>query len=508
MTLLPPKINVPATPALDGIDIHTLYDVNHGKLLGKGGFSEVLAVRHIPTGEIRALKVMERSILVGKKGEMVAHEKEILRRTCHPSIITLYEAVQTSDKVYFALDLMNEDLFEFIVRNKKVNEDLTRAIMHQLMSGIAYLHEQSIVHRDIKPENILLDVVFKDPEDEAATETSSSIGVEEDEGGPHHAEGQQVMSNINEIPLDKLNVEVKIADFGLAKVVMEWDVRSTPCGTSFYIAPEVIRGIEEQGAKPLCTNQRLVKSVDVWSAGVVFYVLLCGRPPFHGQVRTGQDRRELLRKIDHGVLFNPNHGWDAISTEAKDLVLKMLDQDTAKRITAEEVLRHPFFTKHGYPKAIPGGDPHRRMMQLLQRSHDNEAAAAQTAEVLHSSSSTNTSGVLNASSRSAQADRPAGRSSANTSSTKRNKEGGGGSVFTSIKDFFGHRSKHTAGISKEERQRMHAELAELQAEAIADDDKEGDVTSYKPTMPVKEARPARMAVMNSKAKVGPDALKK
>ena len=73
MTLLPPKMNVPATPALEGIDIHTLYDVNNGKLLGKGGFSEVLAVRHIPTGEIRALKVMERSNLVGKKGEMVAH---------------------------------------------------------------------------------------------------------------------------------------------------------------------------------------------------------------------------------------------------------------------------------------------------------------------------------------------------------------------------------------------------------------------------------------------------
>ncbi|AYU82905.1 protein kinase, putative [Leishmania donovani] len=489
MTVLPPKINVPATPALDGVDINSLYDVNHGKLLGKGGFSEVLAVRHIPSGEIRALKVMMRPSLVGKKAEMVAHEKEILRRTCHPAIITLHEAVQTPDKVYFALDLMNEDLFEFIVRNKTVNEDLSRAIMHQLMSGIAYLHEQSIVHRDIKPENILINVVVKSEANNAANDDSESAT---------RVEGLQVMSDINSIPLEKLNVEVKIADFGLAKVVMEWDVCSTPCGTSFYIAPEVIRGIEEQGAKPLCTNQRLVKSVDVWSAGVVFYVLLCGRPPFHGQVRTGQDRRDLLRRIDHGVLFNPNHGWDSISAEAKNLILKMLDQESSKRITSDEVLRHPFFTAHGYSRPVPASDARRRFMQMQQLSLRTKVPAAQSAEA-----QVKTMSPLSG---------PDGQqikvSSSGGGSSSKGSSNSTGSFLSSIKDFFGHRSKHTSDISKEERQRMHAELAELQATVIAEEDQEGDVTSYKPSMPVKEAKPARTAVMNMKAKVGPDALRK
>ncbi|KAG5492521.1 hypothetical protein JKF63_01099 [Porcisia hertigi] len=469
MTLLPPRINVPATPALDVVDIHSLYDVSNGSLLGKGGFSEVLAVRHIQTNEIRALKVMLRSSLVGKKAELVAHEKEILRRTCHPSIVTLYETLQTSEKVYFALNLMNEDLFEFIVRNVAVNEDLSRAIMHQIMSGIAYLHEQSIVHRDIKPENILINVTTKGDKarNQSNASTSTIIG---DADSDSNKEASLSMLDINKIPVCELNVEVKIADFGLAKVVMDWDVRSTPCGTSFYIAPEVIRAIEEQGAKPLCTTRRLVKSVDVWSAGVVFYVLLCGRPPFHGQVHTGHERRDLLRKIDHGVLFNSKHGWDSISAEAKDLILKMLEQNTSKRITSEEVLRHPFFTEHGYPKPVPAFDPRNRFVEMQKSSHKTKSAT----------------------------DGP----------RKKTTSSGPGSILANIKGFFGNLSKSTSSTSKADRQRMRDELAELQADVLAEYDVEGDVTSYEPTMPVKEAKPVRMAVMNPKAKVGPDALRK
>lgn len=92
---------------------------------------------------------------------MVTHEKEILRRTCHSNIITLYETIQNNDIVCLSLDLMDEDLFELIVRHKRINEPLTRKIMHQVLSGIAYLHEQSVIHRDIKPENILVNIRYK-----------------------------------------------------------------------------------------------------------------------------------------------------------------------------------------------------------------------------------------------------------------------------------------------------------------------------------------------------------
>ncbi|EPY24646.1 MAPK-activated protein kinase Srk1 [Strigomonas culicis] len=476
----PAAVRVPATPALEGIDIRTLYDVDHATLLGKGGFSEVLAATHLPTGERRALKVMQRSILTGKKGDMVTHEKEILRRTCHPDIVTLYETIQTPEKIYFALDLMHEDLFEFIVRNKQVNEGLTRKIMYHLLSAIHYLHEQSVIHRDIKPENILINLNYNPSAQDGARVSEEEL-----------AALLENVSSVNELDPACVDVEVKLADFGLAKLVMEWDVRSTPCGTSFYIAPEVIRGIESQGAKPLVTNQRLVKSVDVWSAGVVFFVLLSGRPPFHGQVKTGDERRALLRKIDHGVLFNSNHGWDAVSAEAKDVIARMLDQDVGARISAREALAHPFFTKHGFPHPVPGADPLARQREEQRRLREFQQQQQQQ-----------------------QAN--AGEDNGAATPTKKKKN-----FFVNVKHFFSGGSGSTGRRSKpvadaEDERRMHEAIAALQRDMIAAEDKEGDETAYTTNVVggggagggggANSGNPR--ATMSTKAKIGPGALKK
>jgi serine/threonine protein kinase len=293
--LPPPRADIPATPSVQAADVTEKYELFDKEEKGKGAFSRVVVGTCKKTGEPRAVKIMERHILTGKKGQMVAHEKEILRRTNHPNIIKLHECLTTPTRVYMIMDLMQGDLFDFIVKRKRVPEVTASKIMAQLLSAVDYLHYNSVIHRDIKPENILID--------------------------------------------DDDNI--RLADFGLAKVIQEWNVKSTPCGTSFYIAPEIIRGIEENGARPLCTTKEDVKFVDIWSCGVVLFVMLAGRPPFYGQVSSSADRRALLAKIDKGLLF-PDAQWAHISPDAKDLCARMLSQDSTQRVSAAEALKHPF----------------------------------------------------------------------------------------------------------------------------------------------------------------------
>jgi serine/threonine protein kinase len=326
--MLPAKVDVPTTPAVQAKDISTLYEIFDKEQKGVGAFSRVVVGRHIATNTLRAIKIMDKTGLVGKKLEMVTHEKEILRRTRHKSIVHLHECIETTDKVYFVLDLMQGDLFEYIVARKKLSEADTASIMKQLLSAVKYLHEQSVIHRDIKPENILI----RTPQD------------------------------------------IKLADFGLAKVVQEWDVKSTPCGTSFYIAPEIIRGIEAQGARPLCTTREAAKLVDVWSCGIVMFVMIAGRPPFAGQVKTSTERRTLLSKIDRGVLF-PDAQWASVTEEAKDLVMKLLDQDISRRISAAKALSHPFFALYKISDEEPALAPEAVAAPQLASDEDKKLLA-------------------------------------------------------------------------------------------------------------------------------------
>eukprot|EP00003_Mantamonas_plastica_P000763 TRINITY_DN1058_c0_g1_i8.p1 TRINITY_DN1058_c0_g1~~TRINITY_DN1058_c0_g1_i8.p1 ORF type:complete len:483 (+),score=152.08 TRINITY_DN1058_c0_g1_i8:570-2018(+) len=170
------------------------------------------------------------------------------------------------------------ELFDYIVNNGKLSEPEARVFFQQIISGVAYCHNYMVVHRDLKPENLLLD------------------------------------SNWN----------VKIADFGLSNMMKDGDFMRTSCGSPNYAAPEVISGKLYAGPE-----------VDVWSAGVILYALLCGRLPFDDEYIPN-----LFKKIRGGVFTLPSH----LSDEAADLIKNMLIVDPLKRITISEIQQHPWYT--------------------------------------------------------------------------------------------------------------------------------------------------------------------
>eukprot|EP00468_Gymnochlora_sp_CCMP2014_P003623 CAMPEP_0167752986 /NCGR_PEP_ID=MMETSP0110_2-20121227/7455_1 /TAXON_ID=629695 /ORGANISM="Gymnochlora sp., Strain CCMP2014" /LENGTH=439 /DNA_ID=CAMNT_0007638687 /DNA_START=478 /DNA_END=1794 /DNA_ORIENTATION=+ len=181
------------------------------------------------------------------------------------------------------MEVASCDLFEKVVENGRLNERATRQIFRELIEGIAFSHTKLVAHRDLKPENIL-------------------IGA---------------------------NGKVKIADFGLANKMEDGKFLKTSCGSPNYAAPEVISGMSYVGPE-----------VDIWSLGVVLYVMLCGFLPFEED-----NMKRLFRKIKGGIYTLPSH----VGKQAKDLIRRMLVVDPERRITADKIRRHPWFTKNDPP---------------------------------------------------------------------------------------------------------------------------------------------------------------
>lgn len=204
------------------------------------------------------------------------------------------------------------EIFHQIVRLTYFSEELSRHCIVQVAEGIRYLHEEKgVVHRDIKPENLLfVPIEFKERE-------TPLTPLEYDE--PKEDEGQFIPG----VGGGGIGA-VKIADFGLSKVV--WDQQTmTPCGTVGYTAPEIVK------------DQRYSKSVDMWALGCVLYTLLCGFPPFYDE-----SIKVLTEKVAKGQYTFLSPWWDTISDEAKDLIENLLCVDPEKRFTILEFLDHPW----------------------------------------------------------------------------------------------------------------------------------------------------------------------
>ncbi|KAI0050235.1 snf 1 [Auriscalpium vulgare] len=247
--------------------------------IAEGTFGKVKMAVHTLTGHKVAMKFISKQVINATRTKnRVQREVEYMRLLRHPHIIKLYEVISTPTDIIIVLEFAGGELFNYIVQNGRMPETQARRFFQQLISGIEYSHRLKIVHRDLKPENVLLD--------------------------------------------DDLNV--KIADFGLSNEIKDGDFLKTSCGSPNYAAPEVIRGGLYTGPE-----------IDVWSCGVILYVMLCGRLPFEDD-----DVQTLFTKISQGTYHMPSF----LSPDARSVITGMLAVDPVKRITVPEIIQHPFFT--------------------------------------------------------------------------------------------------------------------------------------------------------------------
>ena len=264
------------------------YDV--GKLLGQGNFAKVYHARNIETGQSVAIKVIDKEKVL-KVGliDQTKREISVMRKVKHPNIVELYEVMATKTKIYFVIEYAKGgELFNKIAKGK-LKEDLARKYFQQLISAVDYCHSRGVYHRDLKPENLLLDE----------------------------------------------NGDLKVSDFGLSALVesRRRDVLlHTACGTPAYAAPDVLRGKGYDGEK-----------ADVWSCGVILFVLLSGFLPFHDT-----NIMEMYKKIGKAEYKCPN--W--FPYEAKKLLSKMLNPNPNRRISIARIMENAWFQKGFKSQAI------------------------------------------------------------------------------------------------------------------------------------------------------------
>lgn len=264
-----------------------------GRLLGQGTFGKVYYARSIITGQSVAIKVIDKDKIT-KVGIMnqIKREISIMRIVRHPYIVHLYEVMATKTKIYFVLEYAKGgELFNKVAKGK-LKEDLARKYFHQLINAVDFCHSRGVYHRDLKPENILLDE----------------------------------------------NENLKISDFGLSALAeskRQDGLLHTTCGTPAYVAPEVINRKGYDGAK-----------ADVWSCGVILFVLISGYLPFHSS-----NLMELYRKIGKAEFKFPK--W--FSPEARRLLLRILDPNPITRTSIAKI-RESTWYKQGLASKSEAND--------------------------------------------------------------------------------------------------------------------------------------------------------
>jgi serine/threonine protein kinase len=258
--------------------------------IGAGKFSSVHRARSKLSGNLYAIKFIEKSRLLKDEAELLKNETSIMKVLDHPNCIRLHESFETLEYLYYVIELVEgQDLYRYVNDRVYLEEIEASQIMSSIFSAVGYLHSLGIIHRDLKPENVMLQL---DPKDE------------------------------NKIQ------NVKLIDFGFSIYYEELQLKKTACGTLNYTAPEILSG-EDYDYK-----------CDCFSLGVITYYLVKGELPFHN------DTHEILIKniLEGNYPMEGDEFFFNVSEEGKDLISKLLETDPEKRISIAEAQQHPWIT--------------------------------------------------------------------------------------------------------------------------------------------------------------------
>ena len=256
--------------------------------LGEGAFASVYKVENRYTEAVCAMKVIRKNCSCSLEDmNDILNEIKILRTMDHPGILKIFEFYANKQTYSIVTELCpGGELFQHIMDKGPFSEKYTAYVMYQIFSAVNYCHQMHIIHRDLKPENILI------------------VGKEKD--GPL----------------------IKICDFGTSKIIEKGTFQKKVVGSSYYIAPEVLK-------------KHYNEKCDIWSCGVIMYILLSARPPFEGD-----DDEEIIEKVEAGEYDLESPPFNKLSKNSLDLIKSLLTMDPDQRISAEQALNHPWFKEY------------------------------------------------------------------------------------------------------------------------------------------------------------------
>ncbi|XP_058176608.1 serine/threonine-protein kinase D3 [Anopheles ziemanni] len=261
-------------------DMSQLYQIFPDEVLGSGQFGIVYGGVHRKTHRSVAIKVIDKLRFPTKQEAQLKNEVAILQNLSHAGVVNLERMFETPERIFVVMEKLKGDMLEMILshQNGRLNERVTKFLITQILVALKYLHSRNIVHCDLKPENVLL-------------------------------------SSDNEFP------QVKLCDFGFARIIGEKSFRRSVVGTPAYLAPEVLR------------NKGYNRSLDMWSVGVIIYVSLSGTFPFN-------EDEDINDQIQNAAFMYPPNPWKEISSNAIDLINNLLQVKQRKRFTVDKSLLH------------------------------------------------------------------------------------------------------------------------------------------------------------------------